>query len=150
MIAGFILQSEPAKILNSQNMLKYPLLLITVLCAALFMLAQGCFEPSSVKAVDSIIPLPPHGCLYHGVHPMPLSSRDEDLQPEISYHMKRPPAKPAAWVDISQHWGISRKFPSADRNMDYGLRQHSLISASCSGVQKKNFSRTPSSPLMQY
>jgi hypothetical protein len=94
-------------------MLKYLLLFIKALCAALFILAQGYFEPSSVKAADSIIPLPPAGCLYHGVHPLPLSSRDEDLRPEDLASYEKAAGKTAAWVDISQHWGESRQFPAA-------------------------------------
>jgi hypothetical protein len=67
-------------------------------------------EPGHVLA---IIPAPPVGSVYHGVHPMPLSSQDEDLRPEDLASYEKTAGKTAAWVDISQHWGMSRKFPTA-------------------------------------
>ena len=63
--------------------------------------------------MPSMIPIPPAGTLYHGVHPMPLSSRDEDISPDDLASYEKSAGKPAAWVDISQNWTVSRKFPAA-------------------------------------
>lgn len=56
---------------------------------------------------------PQAGCLYHGVHPVPLSAADEDIRPDDLTSYESAVGKKAAWVDISQHWGVSRKFPAA-------------------------------------
>ena len=58
------------------------------------------------------IPLPPKSQLYHGVHPMAQSSRDEDLAAVDLEAYEKIVGKTAAWVDISQHWGGGRKFPA--------------------------------------
>jgi hypothetical protein len=98
-------------------MTKYLVLFISALCvASLFFLTRAVVshpEKIKVEAIDGKVPLPPIGALYHGVHPMPLSSRDEDLAPDDLASYEKAAGKPAAWVDISQHWGVSRKFPTA-------------------------------------
>jgi len=92
-------------------MLKYPLLFFTALCAAIITASPAYPEPSSLKAAGGIIAPPPQGCLYHGVHPMPASALDEDLKADDLAAYEKAAGKTAAWVDISQHWGVSRKFP---------------------------------------
>ncbi len=77
------------------------------------LLIMAAVSIASADTPFAIIPALPAGHFYHGVHPMPLSSRDEDLRPEDLVSYEKAAGKTAAWVDISQHWGISRKFPAA-------------------------------------
>jgi hypothetical protein len=91
----------------------FPVLSLLFLQAAISFGAAD--YPPAVKpdSASAGVLLPPAGSIYHGVHPLPLSSRDEDLRPEDLTSYEEAAGKTAAWVDISQHWGISRKFPDA-------------------------------------
>jgi hypothetical protein len=88
--------------------------------AALFflcMIASLCLSSAAAAQQTNMashsMPLPPAGSIYHGVHPAPLSAVDEDLSPEDLASYESVIGKQAAWVEISQHWGVSRKFPTA-------------------------------------
>lgn len=94
-------------------MLKNLLLLFSAFCAVGFLPAQANLDASSVKASTAITILPPRGCIFHGVHPVPLSCRDEELRSEDLAAYEKAAGKTAAWVDISQHWDKSRTFPAA-------------------------------------
>lgn len=97
-------------------MSKYRLLcIIAVWCGPFLWYPQAHAAPAQPEPAARAggIPLPPAGCLYHGVHPAHLPATDERIRPGDLASYETAVGKKAAWVDISQHWGACRKFPAS-------------------------------------
>lgn len=95
-----------------------------------------------IRTAAAVISLPTGHSIYHGVHPMPLSSRDADLKPEDLASYEKAAGKTAAWVDISQHWGISRKFPAATATWIHAAGSIPFIRLMLWSTKKENLQET--------
>lgn len=68
-------------------------------------------SPTSAPRLQTGIPIPPQGMLYHGVYPGGVTGEEDDLTPADLQSYEQAAGKRAVWVFFSNNWYRSRAFP---------------------------------------
>jgi len=71
----------------------------------------GTPPPVTETAITNFIPLPPQGCLYHGVFPGGITGEESDITVNDLRSYEEAAGKSAVWVYFSHNWYEGREFP---------------------------------------